>query len=82
MADVHQSIGRDGNPRILRSFQRQTFHLLRVICAFNRAHLSGRLPSAALGRLVVVGTNGYWTGNFPDEEHAHRFAYENGIELD
>lgn len=32
--------------------------------------------------LVVVGTNGYWTGNFPDEEHAHRFAYENGIELD
>lgn len=32
--------------------------------------------------LVVVGTSGYWTGNFPDEESAHRFAYENGIELD
>lgn len=32
--------------------------------------------------LVVVNANGYWTDNFPKEEDALRFAYENGIEID
>lgn len=32
--------------------------------------------------LVVVSANSYWTDNFPEEEDALRFAYENGIEID
>ncbi len=32
--------------------------------------------------LVVVSKTCQWTGNFPEEEDALRFAYENGIDID